>query len=351
MKTHTILTGAVLSILAHTSIAAENSVFNDLTAQGTPEITEDSKNRWGITFENDYFVPGGRDQDYTYGLSANYTNKKLKDHWTSTPIKTIDEMLGFDDAYWQSNSIEVGVYGFTPEETSEKAPQYDDRPYASLLYISTGTTHINANNKTVIRSQLTLGALGLDVVGDLQNGVHDVLGNDKAEGWDNQVSDGGELTARYSLSRQKLMSAPSSNFELKTSQSLSIGYITEATLGFNVRLGKIQSAWHSFNPELSSYAESATYRINSVESFFWAGMAVKARGYNAFLQGQFKDSEVTYDWDELNHFIVEAWAGYTHGFENGYYLSYGLRGHTSEVKEGTGDRNVLWGGFMVGHRF
>ncbi|MCP4769762.1 MAG: lipid A deacylase LpxR family protein [Gammaproteobacteria bacterium] len=78
---------------------------------------------------------------------------------------------------------------------------------------------------------------------------------------------------------------------------------------------------------------------------------MKARAYNVFLQGQFKDSEVTYDSDELNHGIVEAWVGYTVALKGGYSFTYSIRGHTSELKHGTGDRNVVWGGLLITKSF
>jgi hypothetical protein len=87
------------------------------------------------------------------------------------------------------------------------------------------------------------------------------------------------------------------------------------------------------------------------EHYFWTGISLKARAYNAFLQGQFKDSEVTYDSDELNHGIVEAWVGYTVALAEGYSFTYSIRGHTSELKQGVGDRNVLWGGLQITKTF
>ncbi len=71
----------------------------------------------------------------------------------------------------------------------------------------------------------------------------------------------------------------------------------------------------------------------------------------ACLQGQFRDSDVSSDTDEVNHGVPEAWLGYTYAFSDGYRLSYVLRGHTSELKEGVGDRNVLWGGLVFAKTF
>ena len=66
-----------------------------------------------------------------------------------------------------------------------------------------------------------------------------------------------------------------------------------------------------------------------------------------FLQGQFRDSTHTYSHDELRPLIAEAWAGYTFAFKSGYRVSYVLRGQSSEIKQGDGDRNIIWGGLVI----
>jgi hypothetical protein len=218
-----------------------------------------------------------------------------------------------------------------------------------LVYGATRSERLYPQSKTVVRSQLTVGVLGLDWVGDLQNSLHAIIDSKDPEGWGNQISQGGEFTARYSLSRQQLL-VSSHGFEIKQTQAASLGYLTEASWGLNFRVGTIHTAWHSFNPDLASYAEtSALAKNDKAERYFWAGFAIKARAYNAFLQGQFRDTAVAYSADQVEHVIVEAWAGYTYGFSNGVFVSYGLRGHSSEVRSGGGDRHVVWGGLMIGH--
>jgi hypothetical protein len=68
---------------------------------------------------------------------------------------------------------------------------------------------------------------------------------------------------------------------------------------------------------------------------------------NAFLQGQFRNSNLTYEYNGLNYLLFEAWAGYTHSFENGYQIRYIVRAHTSEIKYGVGDRNLIRGGLPL----
>ena len=83
------------------------------------------------------------------------------------------------------------------------------------------------------------------------------------------------------------------------------------------------------------------------ESYFWAGVSFKLHAYNAFLEGQFRDSEVSYDGDDINRGIVEACLGYTLALDDGYSFTYSIRGHSSEINRGDGDRNVIWGGILI----
>lgn len=306
--------------------------------------------RWYLSFDNDLLAPKNRDQDYTYGINLAHASRASSNWFLAEWLDAVDGLLRVSQDN-RGHGLEVGVYGFTPADVTSPEANPDDRPYASLVYHSVTAESLNWNSQTVIRSQLTLGALGLDVVGDLQNLTHRMSGGHEAEGWHNQISNGGEPTFRYSLSRQQLLTDESSGFESSYSLTASVGYITEAAASIGMRVGDIHTPWHSFKPASRNYGESVSSKYSrAAEDYFWAGLAVKARGYNAFLQGQFRDSVVTYDHDQLRPLIVEAWAGYTHRFVSGYHISYGLRGHTSEIRDGLGDRDVIWGGIMIGRQ-
>ncbi len=322
-------------------------------------LREPDKESWSFAFDNDALVPSNRDQDYTYGLSFSYTGRDARDAGYSLDplLGALDGLIGVDGHGSENvdgHSIEFGLFGFTPENKDVSTPIHDDRPYASLIYLSQSRVRIDPRENLAWHSSLTVGALGLAIVGNGQNAVHKVIGSEHAEGWDHQISEGGEPTARYTVARQKYLDGSSPNLELKSTVQASAGYLTEARWSLSFRGGRIAEPWWRFNPELASYGEGSA-RGNGgparTESYAWGGAAVVARGYNAFLQGQFRDSEVTYDSDELNHLILETWLGYTQSFAGGWRLSYVLRGHTSEVREGPADRNVLWGGLIVARTF
>ena len=232
-------------------------------------------------------------------------------------------------------------------------PEQGDRPYAGLVYVSSTNERYDPARQVSWQSSITFGVMGLNMIGEIQSWVHSKIGAQQPQGWDRQISEGGEPTARYSVARQRLMYKSGSGLEIKTTTQGSVGYITEANWSLSLRVGEIHTPWVSFNPELTSYGEKSIHsQVGKVsEHYFWTGFSIKARAYNAFLQGQFRDSAVTYDSDELNHGIVEAWIGYTVSLKEGYSFSYLVRGHTSELKQGVGDRSVIWGGLQITKNF
>jgi hypothetical protein len=313
-------------------------------------------NAWVVAFDNDILVPGHRDQDYTYGISFAQTNADLENASFSLnrPLIAIDNWIANKHTsinIKQAFSREIGVFGFTPEDISVPQANPDDRPYASLIYFSSARDQVDFVNNIAWKSTLTLGILGSDMVGKLQREVHRFTESEAPQGWDNQISQGGELTGRYLIARQEYLDDLSDQYEIKSTLQASLGYLTEVSWGMNLRRGKIHSPWASFNPELTSYGEksSLSHSKNIDEHYFWAGFAVKARAYNGFLQGQFRDSPVTFEQNDIKPLLFEAWVGYTFAFKQGYRISYLLRGHSSEIKHGAGDRNLLWGGIIVSH--
>ncbi len=322
-----------------------------------PIISSDVKkvsSAWALAFDNDLLAPGHRDRDYTYGMNLTYSGTSAEDADISlkSPLAAIDAALGTDhfvDKGVNNYSVEVGLYGFTPKELGRTTINETDRPYASLVYLSSSHEQIDTDKNVAWNTTLTIGVLGLGFVGDLQNAAHQQTSSEDARGWNHQISDGGELTGRYVIARQQYLDSFSDSVEVKSTVQASVGYLTETSWGLSFRAGKIISPWASFNPDLISYGEKSTYSNNTSttnEHYFWAGFTLKARFYNAFLQGQFRDSDFSYSYSGLRPLIAEGWAGYTYAFRQGYRVSYVLRAQTSEIKHGDGDRNVVWGGLI-----
>jgi hypothetical protein len=136
-----------------------------------------------------------------------------------------------DVAYDQvHHARQIGLMAFTPQDITTSEPLQDDRPYASLLFVSNGRVRVDANNRTAWSSSLTVGFLGLTLSEHLQSAIHDVVGSEKPEGYEHQIAADGEPTARYSLARHSLWIAnPNGTLDVKTTVQGSVGYITETS--------------------------------------------------------------------------------------------------------------------------
>ncbi|MES2822991.1 MAG: lipid A deacylase LpxR family protein [Pseudomonadota bacterium] len=312
------------------------------------------KTSWALALDNDVLALGDRDRDYTFGINLTYSGTYASNAVVSlkTPLAVIDDWFGLEQVtenFYNNYSVETGIYGFTPEDITQQQINNRDRPYASIFYLSSSHDRIDSDNNIAWKTTLTIGALGLDVAGKLQSAAHELISAKEARGWNHQISDGGELTGRYVIARQHYLEGFSKSLEVKSTLQASVGYLTEASWSLSFRGGKIISPWATFNPDLTTYGEKSTYSNNAAsfnEYYFWAGFTLKARVYNAFLQGQVRDTDWSYAHQSLRPIIMEAWAGYTYAFKEGYRISYVLRAQTSEIKSGDGNRSIVWGGLI-----
>ena len=64
---------------------------------------------------------------------------------------------------------------------------------------------------------------------------------------------------------------------------------------------------------------------------------------NAFLQGQFRHSDLSYGAGDVNHTLGEAWAGIEWRTSSGWALQYLARWESPELVSGPGSRSFVWG--------
>ena len=87
------------------------------------------------------------------------------------------------------------------------------------------------------------------------------------------------------------------------------------------------------------------------EIFLFAGTRAKLRVYNAFLQGQFRHSDLTYGEGDLNKALAEAWAGAEWRTASGWALQYLARWESPELRDVRGSRSFTWGSIEVSKTF
>jgi len=310
-----------------------------------------------LQIDNDLFAAQNSDRDYTGGFGVTISGRRAAtDALSLDPLLSrIDGLVGAsaaDAALWHAQ--QVGLLAFTPADIATSVAQQDDRPYASLAFIANGRVQVEPNDRVAWTSTLSVGVLGLSVSKDIQNAVHDVVGSPSAQGYDHQISAGGEPTARYTLARQYLWIAnPSSTIDVKTTVQGSVGYLTESSVAIAARIGRFASPWWSFAPEQTEYLGAPTPVVSQAtpEFYVFTGMRLTARAYNAFLQGQFRESDVRYSASELNPVIASAWVGVVTQLAGRTQASYTLNYQTSEVRHGPASRESWWGALQLTHSF
>jgi len=330
-------------------------------------LYERDRTGWALYFDNDLFTGGGNDQDYTGGVAITLSGARTTEYPLSVDgwLTALNGFSGLERVYgdhenFQRHNFEFGFTLFTPNDISTPEPIADDHPYASLFFVSNTQQTILPNRNVSYQSSLTVGFLGLGIADDVQSLIHDLTGSDKPQGWANQISAGGEPTARYGVSRVKThlqrQGYHGLRTELKTSVEANVGFSTDVAAGVSWRWGRINSPWWSYNPHQAEYINlgaptaSSSALGGSREFYVWAGASLKYRFYNAILQGQFRDSEVTFKRSELEPVITEAWIGVTREFKGGYSASLFLRGRTKEIRSLSGDP-PLWGGIIFSRAY
>ena len=241
----------------------------------------------------------------------------------------------------------------TPATLDTPDPQYGDRPFANLIFATSSQLRVLEGGDRARFSSFTFGMLGLHAATEAQRFVHRALGDQTPRGWSHQISAGGEPTARYVEAQQWLLSDPGSRSagspEIKFTLQGSAGFITEGTVGLSARWGRIQSPWWSFDPELGDYTSAPVAPVarfgshNPAEIFGFAGFRLKARAYNALLQGQFRHSDVRVQGDDLAHTQGEAWAGVATAWSD-YRITYAIHYASRELTTRPGDRSLIWAG-------
>lgn len=329
-----------------------------VTAPSMAQIAPPDKWGAGVYIDQDLVVPiSNEDRDYTMGIAAEFfwQDKKTGLYPLDGYVKRLGQWLGLHDKQDEIvRSFMLGSITYTPDDLANPDPIFDDRPYASLLYLSNKRVRANRNNAVGIEFQL--GLLGTPVSGNIQASLHglwrDATGDTTPVdpmGWDHQISEGGEPTLRIRVSNSQLLLEDRGNWDIAGSGGLTLGYQTNINLGLSARLGKIASpSWTlPFDPiNRGNFLPS----LAGNEWYGWAVYRLRLVGYDALLQGQFRDSDVTFTWDEIEHVLHEVGMGFTFRVKP-LQFTLAVNGKSPELKAGPDRRNHFWGGMYLLYRY
>lgn len=278
------------------------------------EFDDGSFTAFSAFFENDLVPHIGRNEDrnYTYGFALQASGTFIRQARLDAPLRALDALSGMRRAHATSPrrfyTLLAFGSGFTPDTLNTTAPVRDDRPYGSIVGVS--VRRLTVNDRSWDRawaSELAVGMLGLDVIGDLQTKIHRWNRRRSGKetpydplGWPNQISHGGEPTALYRASYERRLLGDESGPDVRKHWQVvgggmgSVGYYTNVSLLTSGRLGWFSSEFWEFTPGAMGLANQnlghGKRRRPNWELFLFGGVRPKVVAYNALLQGQFNDS-------------------------------------------------------------
>ncbi len=310
----------------------------------------------GIYFDQDLLLPlVNEDRDYTMGVGVEFFQEDEGFYPFEYPLKLVARALGIHEAEHRvRRSYLLGSVNYTPDDLSATVPLVNDRPYASVLYLA--NKRVLADRRKAVGVEVQVGLLGTYIARELQRKLHhawrEATGSDrpvKPRGWGYQISAGGEPTLRLRLARSDRLAGEDGRWDLASSGALSLGYQTNASLGLAARAGLIASPFWSL-PYDPINRGNFVPAFGGDEVYFWGVLRGRLVAYDALLQGQFRDSPLTYDGSRLRRLVLDAGSGVTASWR-GWQLTLSANLKTAELDTGAADRTHWWGGLYLARRF
>lgn len=304
----------------------------------------------GLYMDQDMLVPlSNEDRDYTMGMAFEFFWSKDKGIYPlDNLLKRSAKWLGVKEG--ESNvvySFMLGTLAYTPDDLSDTQPILDDRPYSSLIYLS--NKRVYTDKETALAAEIMVGIIGTGIARELQTSFHewyrslnDTLDPVEPRGWDNQISDGGELTMRLRLTNSRLHEKLSrqGDFDVSSTVGVSLGFQTNMSASLAARVGNIESPFWSLPYDPVNRGNFLPSRAKD-EWYFWSAVRVHVVAYDALLQGQFRDSNVEYSEDDIERLVYDGGVGFTWGFDKSQ-LTISVNKKSPDLK--FVDRNQIWGG-------
>lgn len=250
-----------------------------------------------------------RDDNYSAGIAIRLSGAFVHDAGLDRPLTGLDRLLGARRLHARgsrhAHAVTLVGAAYTPNDLLSTVPVRDDRPFASLVAVSVRHLSIAPDERATWSTELLVGALGLDAAREVQTLLHRtrrwMTGNavpPDPQGWSNQISNGGEPTARYRAAYEHLVAGDASGPTRKHWQATAgadgaLGFQTNAGAGVGLRVGTFTSDfWEpssgALGAGLGSQRRAATG--SRWELFGFAGARARVVGYDAILQGQFRRS-------------------------------------------------------------
>ncbi len=310
-----VLCVVLLAALSGVAAAQPAPVPADATTSGVFE--EALVSGISVLHDNDGWPhPGNsfRDDNYSAGLEIRVNGRIVARAGLTRPLEGLDWLTRVNRRHAHAtrlfHSAQLFGLAYTPDVLDTDVPQRDDRPFASLVGLAVRRTSVHGEaSDRVWSSEFAIGVLGLDAARHLQTVLHRtrrwMTGNPTPVdplGWTNQISDGGEPTALYRVSYERLLAGDGARTARKHWQVTGgldggVGYQTNASAAVAARVGAFSSDFWEFSSGIRSAGvgrqQPPPAGVPRWELFAFGLARPRVVVWNALLQGQFRESEHT----------------------------------------------------------
>lgn len=221
------------------------------------------------------------------------------------------------------HSMVLAGSGFTPDDLTASTPVVEDRPYGSIVVLATRRMFVRntPNAELAVTTELGWGVIGLSLAGDLQTWIHKTISAPEPQGWDYEISNGGDPAAYYRINWKRRLSPHTNIGEYKWwdfvwDDEAYVGYYTNIASGPSLRVGRFFSQYYEFGSSpLGAVAQAIAGQQSRPpgELFFFLGAQARWVGYNGLLQGWLKSgNDHEFDAAQIERLVLELRAG-VHG--------------------------------------
>lgn len=284
--------------------------------------------------DNDLYTSISRDQYYSNGIFFNY-------RYLAKDFKKYSKKI---------YEIKLGHEIYSPFKSTVQSVLEHDRPFAAHLYGDFGVLRV-FNSKKILRTNVTLGIVGEDALGqELQDVIHDIYNFVNAIGWEYQIQDVFSLNVD-ALYIDPLGMSESELYDINFVGKARLGTVfNEVTAGFKGRLGfqKLQPIDNSiaFGTHLNN---NKTEYTRGIESFLYYETTLSLVAYDATVQGSlFNDnSPLTFDINPIR-FDLELGYRFT---SNRWNFGYAFHLHSNKLPNLRRDGGHYYGRLFFGYLF
>jgi hypothetical protein len=234
----------------------------------------------------------------TAALTDRYYVNGLRLGYTSPEGAEPSFLSGVANAMWDGGAVrfsfDLSQQIYTPADTKAAQAPAGDRPYAGVLLGTFGLVRDVPDSRSMLA--VSLGLIGPDAQGErVQNGFHDLIGQNHNNGWDSQIHDE-PLIELMSARTWRLSMGEVAGLETDALPNLAVGLGNEriyAQTGVRIRLG--QGLASDYGPARVAPGMSGWDAFKPTRAFAWyvfAGADGQAVARDITLNGNtFRDSD------------------------------------------------------------